>query len=157
MVTSSKVATPVVAFLSASIPLLSPVLRNNWKVPEPACNCLGSLSNFRCAAATDPREACYLLNFAKNSQFSGECSDETGSYLTAHTTIQSPRTADFQAGSKRAVSVGIFAGIVPLFRSPVTLAVSQGRFLASRLCIQKFRSPWQGVDGQCRSAICPLI
>src|SRR5260370_9174875 len=56
---------PVFALLSASIPLLSPVLRNNWKVPGPACNCLGSLSNFRCAAATDPRKACYLLNFAK--------------------------------------------------------------------------------------------
>src|SRR5713226_4974446 len=69
---------PDVALLSASIPLLTPVLRNNWKVPEPACNCLGSLSNFRCAAATDPRKACYLLNFAKNSQFSGECPGETG-------------------------------------------------------------------------------
>jgi len=43
-------------------------------------------------------------------------------------TIQSPRTADFQADSKRAVSVGIFAGIVPLFRSPVTLVVSQADF-----------------------------
>ena len=57
-----------------------------------------------------------------------ELQSETGSYLTAHTTIQSPRTADFQAGSKRAVSVGIFAGIVPLCRSPVTLAVSQADF-----------------------------
>jgi hypothetical protein len=43
-------------------------------------------------------------------------------------TIQSPRTADFQADSKRAVSVGIFAVIVPFFRSPVTLAVSQADF-----------------------------
>src|ERR1700682_799673 len=39
-----------------------------------------------------------------------------------------------------------------------TLSVSgdpcglSGRFLASRLCIQKFRSPRQGFDGQCRSA-----
>jgi hypothetical protein len=48
--------------------------------------------------------------------------------MTAHTTIQSPRTADFQAGSKRAVSAGIFAGIVPLVRSPVTLAVAQADF-----------------------------
>src|SRR5260370_1603582 len=91
---------PVVAFLSASIPLLSPVLRNNWKVPEPACNCLGSLSNFRCAAATDPRKACYLLNFAKNSQFSGECPGETGSYLTATTTIQSLHTVGFRHSAK---------------------------------------------------------
>jgi hypothetical protein len=27
-----------------------------------------------------------LLDFAKNSQFSGECPDETGSHMTAHTT-----------------------------------------------------------------------
>jgi hypothetical protein len=27
-----------------------------------------------------------------------------------------------------------------------------GRFLASRLCIPKFRSPRQGFEGQCRSA-----
>src|SRR6202171_4196780 len=39
-----------------------------------------------------------------------------------------------------------------------TLSVSgdncglSGRCLASRLCIQKFRSPRQGFDGQCRSA-----
>src|SRR5882762_2390898 len=100
---------PDVALLSASIPLLTPVLRNNWKVPEPACNCLGSLSNFRCAAATDPRKACYLLNFAKNSQFSGECPWETGSYLTAHTTILCSRTAETVADQKQAVSAGILA------------------------------------------------
>jgi hypothetical protein len=51
-----------------------------------------------------------------------------GSLVQMVSTIQSPRTADFQAGSKRAVSVGIFAGIVPPFRSPVTLAVSQADF-----------------------------
>jgi hypothetical protein len=77
---------------------------------------------------------------------------ETGSYLTAHTTIQSYETANPGAGSRWAVSVGIFAGIVPLFRSPVTLAVSQADFLASRLCIQKFRSPRQGFNGRRRSA-----
>ncbi len=48
--------------------------------------------------------------------------------MTVSTTIQFFRTADFQADSKRAVSVGIFAGIVPLFRSLVTLAVSQADF-----------------------------
>src|SRR6266478_10132827 len=100
----------------------------------------------------NPPESLLFAEFCKKFPVLRRMSRETGSYLTAHTTIQSPRTADFQAGSKRAVSVGIFAGIVPLFRSPVTLAVSQAGFLASRLCIQKFRSPWQGVDGQCRSA-----
>ena len=38
-------------------------------------------------------------------------------------TIQSFQTADFRADSKEAVSVGIFAGIVALVRSPVTLSV----------------------------------
>src|SRR6266487_1710178 len=87
-------------FLVPGMPLLSPVLRNNWKVPEPACNCLGSLSNFPRTAATDRRKACYLLNFAKNSQFSGECPGETGSHLTAHTTIQSSQTARFRYDSE---------------------------------------------------------
>src|SRR5438094_6670621 len=57
------------------------------------------------------------------------------------------QTADLRAGSKDAVSVGIFAGIIPLVRSLVTLAVSQADF-SSRLCIQKFRSPRQGFHGQ---------
>src|SRR5258708_7271275 len=48
----------------------------------------------------------------------------TGSIPVAPT-IQSFQTADLRAGSKEAVSVGIFAGIIPLFRSLVTLAVSQ--------------------------------
>jgi hypothetical protein len=87
---------PDIALLSAIIPLLQPVLRNNWKVPERASNCLRSLSNFRWAVARKARRACYLPNFAKNSQFSGECLGETGSYMTAHTTIQSPQTARFQ-------------------------------------------------------------
>src|SRR5258705_13980321 len=86
-----------------------------WKVPEPACNCLGSLSNFRCAAATDPRKACYLLNFAKNSQFSGKCPGETGSYLNAHTTTQSSRTAETVVDRKEAVSAGILS---PVFNVP---------------------------------------
>ncbi len=43
-------------------------------------------------------------------------------------TIQSFQTADLSAGSKGAVSVGIFVGIIPRFRSLVTLAVSQADF-----------------------------
>jgi hypothetical protein len=53
---------------------------------------------------------------------------ETGSHMTAHTTIQSHQTADFQVESKRAVSAGIFAGVFLLFRSPMTFAVLSGRF-----------------------------
>jgi hypothetical protein len=66
--------------------------------------------------------------FSLKSPCFGANNRETGSYLTAHTTIQSFQTADFRADSKEAVSVGIFAGIVPLFRSLVTLAVSQADF-----------------------------
>lgn len=43
-------------------------------------------------------------------------------------TIQSYETANPGADSRWAVSVGIFASIVPLFRSPGTLAVSQADF-----------------------------
>ncbi len=48
--------------------------------------------------------------------------------MTASATIQSFQTADLRAGSKEAVSVGIFAGIIPLFRSLATLAVSHAGF-----------------------------
>jgi hypothetical protein len=40
----------------------------------------------------------------------------------------SHQTADFQAESKQAVSVGIFAGVILLFQSPVTPAVFQADF-----------------------------
>jgi hypothetical protein len=61
-------------------------------------------------------------------------------------TIQSFQTADFQPESKWAVSVGIFAGIVPLFRSPVTLAVSPADF--SLLSLHpKIPFPAVGYDG----------
>ncbi len=51
----------------------------------------------------------------------------TGSIPVAPT-IQSHQTADVQVESKWAVSVGIFAGIFLLFRSPVNLTVSQVDF-----------------------------
>jgi hypothetical protein len=91
---------PDVALLGPSIALLQPVLRNNWKVPEHDCNSLELLPNIRRAFTEDPRKACYLLNFAKNSQFSGECPGETGSHMTAHTTIQSPQTRLFGVDAK---------------------------------------------------------
>jgi hypothetical protein len=49
---------------------------------------------------------------------------ETGSYLTAHTTIQPSRTVETVADWKRAVSAGIFAGLIATVRSQCTLAVS---------------------------------
>ena len=51
-----------------------------------------------------------------------------GSSIQIVSTIQSFQTADLRVGSKEAVSAGIFAGIIPLFRSLVTLAVSQADF-----------------------------
>jgi hypothetical protein len=53
-----------------------------------------------------------------------------GAASSNHTisTIQSFQTADLRVGSKEAVSAGIFAGIIPLFRSLVILAVSQADF-----------------------------
>jgi hypothetical protein len=48
--------------------------------------------------------------------------------MTAHTTIQSRRTAEIVVDRKQAVSAGIFAGIVPLFWSPETPAVFQADF-----------------------------
>jgi len=51
-----------------------------------------------------------------------------GSSVPSSPTIQSYQTADFLAEPKQAVSAEIFAGIVLLFQSPVTLAVSQADF-----------------------------
>jgi hypothetical protein len=42
---------------------------------------------------------------------------ETGSYLTAHTTIQSPQTAGFRDDAKYGVSSGIFGYSIPEFLS----------------------------------------
>src|SRR6266404_9784255 len=68
---------------------------------------------------------------------------ETGSYLTAHTTIQSSRTAETVVDRKEAVSAEIFR----LFSTfPVSADKNglSGGFWASGLCIQKFRSRRQG-------------
>jgi hypothetical protein len=51
-----------------------------------------------------------------------------GSSVHSSPTIQSHQTADFQAKSKQAVYVGIYAGIVLLFQSPVTIWSLSGRF-----------------------------
>jgi hypothetical protein len=51
-----------------------------------------------------------------------------GSSVPSVSTIQSFQTTDLRAGSKEAVSVEIFASIIPLFRSLAALAVSQADF-----------------------------
>ncbi len=76
--------------------LLTPVMQNNRKVPESPCNCRESLSNLRQPTDISRLKACYLPNYVKNSLISGEITGETGSHMTAHTTIQSPQTARFQ-------------------------------------------------------------
>jgi hypothetical protein len=48
--------------------------------------------------------------------------------MTAHTTIQSSKTVETVFDWKQAVSAGIFDGLVRLFRSLETLAVSQACF-----------------------------
>jgi hypothetical protein len=48
---------------------------------------------------------------------------ETGSYLTAHTTIQTTQTAEIVADRKKAGFTGIFAGFTPQFWSLKTPAV----------------------------------
>jgi hypothetical protein len=71
---------------------------------------------------------------------------ETGSYLTAHTTIQSSRTAETVVDRKRAVSAGFLS---PIFKFPVSADNYRlsGGFLASSLRIQKFRS-WRLIFGR---------
>src|SRR6476660_6658577 len=49
---------------------------------------------------------------------------ETGSHMTAHTTIQSPQTGKSVLARKEAVSAGNLDSILRLFRSPKKLAVS---------------------------------
>jgi len=47
-----------------------------------------------------------IAKFPVNYPVSRELQAETGSYLTAHTTIQSSQTARFQHDAKEAVSTG---------------------------------------------------
>jgi hypothetical protein len=61
--------------LRFAVPVLTPqppVLQNNRKVPDASYNCRGSLPNLRQPSGINRPKACYLLNFAKNSLFSGE-------------------------------------------------------------------------------------
>jgi hypothetical protein len=57
-----------------------------------------------------------MAKFPVNYPVSRESHVETGSYLTAHTTIQSLQTTDFRGDSKEAVLAGIIAGSFLLFR-----------------------------------------
>ena len=65
-----------------------------------------------------------IAKFPVNFPVSRESPLETGSYLTAHTTIQSYQTAHFQACVKQADSVRISAHFILPFRSLVIVAVS---------------------------------
>jgi hypothetical protein len=56
-----------------------------------------------------------IAKFPVNYPVSRELQAETCSYLTAHTTIQSARTAETVANPKEAVSAGILS---PIFNVP---------------------------------------
>jgi hypothetical protein len=69
-----------------------------------------------------------IAKFPVKFPVSRESQVETGSHMTAHTTIQSSKTVETVFDWKQAVSAGIFDGLVRLFRSLKTLAVSQAYF-----------------------------
>jgi hypothetical protein len=70
----------------------------------------------------------FCSKFPAKWPLAGNFGSETGSHMTAHTTIQSSKTVETVFDWKQAVSAGIFDGLVRLFRSLKTLAVSQAYF-----------------------------
>src|SRR5258706_979094 len=74
----------ILRFAVPVLTLQAPVLQNNRKVPGPPCNCRGSLSNLRWSTDLSWLKACYLLNFAKNSLFSGKTRRDRFAYDCAH-------------------------------------------------------------------------
>src|SRR5258708_5816495 len=64
--------------------------------------------------------------------------------MTAHATIQSPQTARFRYGAKKGPLCGDFRPLSPRILVSGGVRAFEWRFLALRLCIQKFRSrrPW---------------
>jgi hypothetical protein len=78
--------------------------------------------------------ACKSVEIAKfpvNFPVSRELQVETGSYLTAHTTIQSPQTARFPHDVKQGVSAGTFGHPIPGLWSLCTSARLSGDFWRS--------------------------
>jgi hypothetical protein len=73
-------------------------------------DCVGNYARSDCGAAVSCNEiglgSPEIAKFPVLSLLAGNCQPQTGSYLTAHSTIQSFRTADFEADLKRAVSGG---------------------------------------------------
>src|SRR6266403_1801958 len=69
--------------------------------------------------------------FSRKSPCFWPINRETGSYLTAHTTIQSPQTARFQYEVKSGLSAGIFGRLFPVFFVSAGHDVFYWRFLAS--------------------------
>src|SRR5258706_1028085 len=129
----------ILRFAVPVLTLLPPVLQNNRKVPGPPCNCRGSLSNLRWSIDLSRLKACYLLNFAKNSLFSGKTRRDRFAYDCAHHHPVRPNH-----GFPDRLQIGRFCGDIRRCRSGFSVSpdISRllGQFLASRLCIQKFRS-----------------
>ena len=81
---------------------------------------LGNLTKSRCGTAAFRTETASksreIAKYPVNFPVTRELPMETGSYLTAHTTIQSFQTTDLRGDSKEAVLAGIMAGSFVLFR-----------------------------------------
>jgi hypothetical protein len=109
---------------------------------------LKSQSIFDRPAAQDPSKACFWSKFSKNSLFlrwrpvSQDC-------FRHHPVLPNHE-------SLGRLRIGRFCGDFCRYRCARSVSGdplrSLGPTLASRLCIQKFRSPRQGFDGQRRSA-----
>jgi hypothetical protein len=95
----------------------------------------------------DSRNSQFLEKIpCKMGPYQGKIGSETGSYLTAHTTIQSCQTTDSQTGVKQAVSVGISGHFIMPFRSLVTAAVFRPNF-GVRSLHRKIPFPAAGCGG----------
>jgi hypothetical protein len=132
--------------LNACFALQLPVLQNNRKVSRCCCNCLRELANFERAVTFFSPEACFGLKFSKNSLFlrrrpvSLDC-------IRHHPVLRNRK-------SLRRLGIGRFCkdfrpGIVPLFRSPVTLAVLRPLWPPSKNSVPHGRV----FDARSRSAV----
>jgi hypothetical protein len=89
--------------LRLAVPVLTlqpPVLQNNRKVPESSCNRQRSQPNLWQLAGIQPAKSLLFAEFCEKFPVLRRKSGETGSHMTAHTTIQSNQTAVFRADQK---------------------------------------------------------
>ncbi len=132
-------------FAAPVFTLQPPVLQNNRKVPAPSCNCLGSLTNPRWSIDLSHLKACYLLNFAKNSLFSGKIQARPVRIRlrTPPSSLRKPHVSDTTPNRAflRGFPATHFLDFGLCRRSRILVAI-----LALCLCIQKFRSRQPGFE-----------